>query len=86
MLCTALQDPVVFSGTLRDNLDPFESHTDDEIWQVLEYAHLKGVVASLNEGLLYQCGEGGESLRYVCTSLVMVIFDSLWGYRRLLNP
>jgi len=30
------QDPVMFVGSLRNNLDPFDEKTDDEIWHVLE--------------------------------------------------
>lgn len=40
------QDPVLFSGNLRVNLDPFNHHTDDEIWRALEHAHLKAFVKS----------------------------------------
>ncbi|CAN1270125.1 ABC transporter C family member 5 [Linum perenne] len=29
------QDPTLFEGTIRGNLDPLEEHTDQEIWQVL---------------------------------------------------
>ena len=36
------QDPVLFSGSLRMNLDPFEMYTDAQIWTALEHAHLKG--------------------------------------------
>lgn len=38
------QDPVLFSGTLRMNLDPFEVYSDDEIWRSLEHAHLQNFV------------------------------------------
>lgn len=29
------QDPILFSGTMRDNLDPFNQKTDDELWRAL---------------------------------------------------
>lgn len=35
------QDPVLFSGSLRMNLDPFDEFTDDELWSALEKAHVK---------------------------------------------
>jgi ATP-binding cassette, subfamily C (CFTR/MRP), member 1 len=38
------QDPVLFSGTLRMNLDPFDAYTDDELWRSLEHVHLKSFV------------------------------------------
>lgn len=40
------QDPVLFSGTLRLNLDPFDNHPDEDIWRALEHAHLKSFVKS----------------------------------------
>ena len=58
------QDPVLFSGSLRLNLDPFDSHTDDELWKILEMSHLKNFVSGLEEGLLHPISEGGENLRY----------------------
>ncbi|ONH69219.1 Oligomycin resistance ATP-dependent permease YOR1 [Cyberlindnera fabianii] len=34
------QDPVLFKGTIRHNLDPFDEKTDDELWDALERADL----------------------------------------------
>uniref|UniRef100_A0A8C1VAB1 Canalicular multispecific organic anion transporter 1 n=1 Tax=Cyprinus carpio TaxID=7962 RepID=A0A8C1VAB1_CYPCA len=56
------QDPVLFSGTLRMNLDPFEKSSDEEIWSVLELAHLKDYVRGLPTGLQHEVSEGGENL------------------------
>ena len=47
------------------NLDPFDQFADSELWQALEHAHLKEFVESLNEGIQYECGEGGQNLRYM---------------------
>lgn len=58
-----LKDPVLFSGTLRMNLDPFDAYSDAQIWTALERAHLKIYVSELSEGLEYECGEGGQNLR-----------------------
>ena len=56
------QDPVLFSGTLRDNIDPFEQSTDAQIWNVLELSHLKSFVEGLTSGLEYEIAEGGSNL------------------------
>lgn len=56
------QDPVLFSGTLRMNLDPFEKFSDEDIWRVLELAHLKDFVGSLPSRLQHEVSEGGENL------------------------
>ena len=57
------QEPVLFSGTLRMNLDPFEQHSDEQLWAALEHAHLRAFVTSHTEQLEYECTEGGENLR-----------------------
>lgn len=56
------QDPVLFSGTIRTNLDPFNERTDDELWNSLELAHLKKFVASTEEGLEHVISENGGNL------------------------
>ena len=56
------QDPVLFSGTMRFNLDPFNEKSDQELWTCLEHAHLKDFVKSLDQGLDSSVSEGGENL------------------------
>uniref|UniRef100_A0A6B0VFE5 Putative abc transporter c family member n=1 Tax=Ixodes ricinus TaxID=34613 RepID=A0A6B0VFE5_IXORI len=56
------QDPVLFAGTLRWNLDPFNEHPDEALWKALEQAHLKDFVASQESGLDCDIAEGGENL------------------------
>lgn len=45
------QDPTLFSGSLRYNLDPFGEHSDEEIWSALELAHLKNHVMNMDNRL-----------------------------------
>ncbi|XP_063235805.1 multidrug resistance-associated protein 1-like isoform X3 [Bacillus rossius redtenbacheri] len=56
------QDPVLFSGTLRQNLDPFEKLSDEDVWTALEHAHLRAFVKGLQAGLGHEVSEGGENL------------------------
>lgn len=56
------QDPVLFSGSLRMNIDPFNSYPDDAIWRSLEQSHLKSYVKGLPDGLEFKVTEGGENL------------------------
>ncbi|XP_056122814.1 multidrug resistance-associated protein 1 [Rhinichthys klamathensis goyatoka] len=56
------QDPVLFSGSLRMNLDPFDAYSDEEVWNALELAHLKHFVSELPDKLNHECSEGGENL------------------------
>ena len=55
------QDPLLFTGTLRRNLDPFESKTDPEVWRVLQEVNLKDAVSNLKEGLNTEISEGGSN-------------------------
>jgi len=58
------QDPVLFSGTMRKNLDPFGEYDDQTLWNALEDVELvKLMTANLQAGLLdYVITEGGSNL------------------------
>lgn len=53
---------MLFSGSLRINLDPFNTCSDEELWRALEHAHLKSFVKGLTAGLNHEITEGGENL------------------------
>uniref|UniRef100_A0A8B9ZFG3 ATP binding cassette subfamily C member 8 n=1 Tax=Anas platyrhynchos TaxID=8839 RepID=A0A8B9ZFG3_ANAPL len=60
-LSIILQDPILFSGTIRFNLDPEKKCTDSMLWEALEIAQLKHVVKALPGGLDAIVTEGGEN-------------------------
>ncbi|KAL8091087.1 hypothetical protein AgCh_040262 [Apium graveolens] len=55
------QAPVLFSGTVRFNLDPFDEHNDADLWESLERAHLKDVIRRNSLGLDAEVSEAGEN-------------------------
>lgn len=55
------QDPVLFVGTIRTNLDPFNNHTDERIWDALDRVHMKNMVNALPGALEYEIREGGTN-------------------------
>ncbi|CAG9865251.1 unnamed protein product [Phyllotreta striolata] len=42
------QDPIIFSSTVRSNVDPLETFTDEEVWKTLHKVHLDGAVPALD--------------------------------------
>lgn len=55
------QDPVLFTGTMRYNLDPFDEYTNTELWQALEQVQLMSTVWRLKGGLNGEVSEGGSN-------------------------
>lgn len=55
------QEPILFSGTVRRNLDPFEEYTDQAIWAALKAVQLKRIVLDLDGGLDGTVSEGGQN-------------------------
>jgi len=56
------QSPVLFSGSIRKNLDPLDKHRDDDLWNVLEEVNLKSLVTFLEGQLDYELLGRGENL------------------------
>ncbi|KAK5648315.1 hypothetical protein RI129_003207 [Pyrocoelia pectoralis] len=55
------QDPVLFKGTMRKNLDPFEEYSDDIIWNALNQVELKSAVMDSAAGLSMNVWENGSN-------------------------
>jgi len=51
------QDPVLFSGTIRSNVDPFRNYSDYDVMKSLERAHLHDKISSLEQ----EVSEGGAN-------------------------
>ena len=67
------QDPFMFSGTLRDNLDPFHVYSDAEIWEALSRVHLKeDVLEKFPLKLQHVVSERGENISVGQRQLVCI--------------
>ncbi|CAI9103408.1 OLC1v1001877C1 [Oldenlandia corymbosa var. corymbosa] len=55
------QDPTLFEGTVRGNLDPLEQHSDNEIWEALDKCQLGELVREKPEKLESMVVENGEN-------------------------
>ena len=55
------QEPLLFSGTIRSNLDPFHQYSDEAIWSALEQASMKDVIAESGAGLDTPVEEHGNN-------------------------
>uniref|UniRef100_A0A8C9Z1B7 ATP-binding cassette sub-family C member 5 n=1 Tax=Sander lucioperca TaxID=283035 RepID=A0A8C9Z1B7_SANLU len=55
------QEPVLFIGTVRTNLDPWDQHSDSQIWEALEKTHIKEMISQLPHSLHSEVTENGEN-------------------------
>lgn len=64
------QDPTLFAGTVRQNLDPFDELQDADLWEALERAHLKEQISSLTGGLSFMVTQNGDNFSVGQRSLI----------------
>mmetsp|Transcript_18687 Transcript_18687/g.53532 ORF Transcript_18687/g.53532 Transcript_18687/m.53532 type:complete len:1121 (-) Transcript_18687:563-3925(-) len=60
-ICIITQDPIIFSGTVRSNLDPFDQHSDEDVWRALSRARLDKLVRAHTAMLAMPVQEGGSN-------------------------
>ncbi|KAG5204281.1 hypothetical protein JEQ12_002257 [Ovis aries] len=76
-MSVALQEPVLFTGTMRKNLDPYNEYLEEELWNVLEEVQLKEAIKALPSGLNTELAESGFNLsigqrQLVCLARVVL--------------
>jgi len=66
------QDPVLFTATLKFNVDPFDEYSVEAIWDALDKVHMAAYVRGLKDGLSTQIQEGGSNLSVGQRQLVCI--------------
>jgi len=56
------QRPMLFTGSLRYNIDPLNIYSDEQCWMALEAVQLKQWASEHTDGLLLSISEGGSNL------------------------
>ncbi|KAI4581549.1 hypothetical protein MJG53_009992 [Ovis ammon polii x Ovis aries] len=56
------QEPVLFIGTMKENLDPFNDHKEEDLWNALEEVQLKETIQGLPGKMETELAESGSNL------------------------
>ncbi len=56
------QEPTIFIGTIRSNLDPFNEHSDKDLWDALDKVQLKESISEMQGQLQAEIQKGGSNL------------------------
>lgn len=64
------QDPTLFAGSVRENLDPFNELEDTDLWEALDRSHLRDYIATLPGGLSFEVAQNGENFSVGQRSLI----------------
>lgn len=55
------QEPLLFAGSLRINLDPFDEYKDEDLWRALSEVELKDTIVKMEAGLEARVSDGGSN-------------------------
>ncbi|EGC37940.1 hypothetical protein DICPUDRAFT_76449 [Dictyostelium purpureum] len=78
------QDPWVFTGSIRSNIDPFNQYSDEEIWGALEKVKLSKAISEMPKKLNTKIAENGEGLSFGQKQLLSLTRTILKGSKVIL--